>query len=148
MAKPKFRNPDKFQVLEHREWVRNNKPPGSQGYVAEDLDLVLRVYGAGYHTDATGKFMLLELKYRGAWINYAQKKTFGLMHELLRIADPERKRYIGYYVVQYTDEDWDVARFRINKNRVTREEFDKFLSFDKEIIEKVDKFRETKRMWR
>lgn len=127
--KPVFRNPDKFQVLPFREWLRKNKPSGGQGYVVEDLDLVLRVYGSRYNQDAIGAFMLIELKFGSAYIRTAQKRTFGLIHKLLRLADPEAKRYAGYFVIQYDNEDWDIAGFRINRKKVTRQEFDNFLDF-------------------
>ena len=44
MNKPKFRHPDKFQVLPWREYIRQNLPPGAEGFVAEDLDLIIRNY--------------------------------------------------------------------------------------------------------
>lgn len=138
MAQPVFRNPDKIQVLPYREWLRKNKPSGSQGCIVEDLDLVLRVYGINFHTDATGKLMLIELKFGNAWIGTSKIKTFGLLDSLCRIADPDRLRYLGYYVVQYDNEDWDTANFRINRTSVTHKEFvNKFLDFDDEFLNKL-----------
>jgi len=134
MTAPTFRNPDKFQQLSFRDWFRKNKPSGKEGYVVEDLDLVLRIFGANFHTDATGKFILIELKFKNAWIGPAQKRTFSLINSLLRQGDPERKRYLGYYVVQYDNEDWDKASFRINRVKVTCEEFDKFSNLDSDFL--------------
>jgi len=44
LNKPKFRHPDKFQVLPWREYIRQNLPSGAEGFVAEDLDLIIRNY--------------------------------------------------------------------------------------------------------
>ena len=135
MVQPVFRNPSKIQVLPFRDWLRANKPAGQQGYIVEDLDLVLRVYGTNFHTDATGKFIFIELKFRNAWIGTSKIKTFGLLDSLCRAADPDHLRYLGYYIVQYDNEDWDIANFRINKVNITREEFiDKFLNLDNNFL--------------
>ena len=133
-GQPRFRNPDKFQVLEFREYLREVQPTGPQGYVVEDLDLVLRVYGPNFSSDVTGRFLLAELKYGKAWINHAQKMTFGLVHSLLREADPHMERYLGYYMVQYDNEDWHVASFRINGIEVGAEDWTRFRNLDPEFL--------------
>lgn len=138
--KPTFRNPDKFQILPFREWIRGNLPCGRDGYVVEDLDLVLRVFGKRYMTDGIGRFMFVELKFGDSFIGVAQKKTFGLIHGLLRVADPKGERYLGYFVVQYDNEDWELANFKINHQEITQEDFFKFLSFERPITVDVDDF--------
>lgn len=137
MTVPVFEYPDKFQQLSFRDWLRQNKPPGSDGYVVEDLDLVLRVYSKAYDTDHIGRFMLCELKFKSAWINHSKRKTFGVMDELLRNADPERKRYAGFFVIQYTDDDWSVSSFRVNKMELNRLQFSQFMDIDPTIIEAI-----------
>jgi hypothetical protein len=104
-------------------------PHASEGYVVEDIDLVLRAYGANYYTDAEGIFMLIELKFGNAWVGTAQQRTFGMIHKLLRKADPEARRYLGYFVIQYDNEDWDKANFKINGVEVDREKFWAFMNF-------------------
>jgi len=129
IAQPKFRNPDKFQVLPFRDWLRTNLPNGSNGMVVEDLDLVVRCYGPMYGKDGDGMFMLVENKFGMATLGVAQVKTFGLIDRLLRQADPEARRYRGYYLVQYDCEEWEKANFRINGTPVTREQFMDFWNF-------------------
>lgn len=127
IAKPIFRNPDKFQILSYREWMREHMPNGKFGFVVEDVDLVIRWYGENFKQDATGAFMLVELKFGDAELGIAQNKTFGLMDRLLRLADPKKDRYLGYFLLQYSDEDWDKATFKINRDEVTRQQFESFL---------------------
>jgi hypothetical protein len=125
-VKPVFRNDDKIQRLKFRDWFRENMPSGSNGFVVEDLDLVVRWYGRSFDTDADGKFILVELKFGNSTIGIAQQKTFGLIDKLLRLTDPEKKRYLGYFVIQYSDEDWDKSEFKINGSPISRSDFQDF----------------------
>lgn len=131
MMQPVFRNPDKLQVLPHREWIRKNLPCGALGYVVEDLDLVVRAYGNKYATDKTGYFMFVELKFGNGCLGTAQRMTFRLIHDTCRGGDPDGKRYQGYYLVQYDNEDWDIANFKINHIGITRDSFIRFMNFEK-----------------
>lgn len=123
-----FRNPDILQVLPFREWLREKMPSGRDGFVVEDLDLVVRWFGRNYGYDSRGAFMLMDLKFGSAQLGIAQEKTFGLMDGLLRQADPDFERYLGFFLIQYTDEDWDRAQFRINFKGVTHQQFMDFWS--------------------
>ncbi len=97
--------------------------------VVEDLDLVIRVYGEKFHTDSTGMFRLIELKFNTVWLGIAQQNTFQLIDAILRKGDPTGKRYDGYYVVNYDNNDFDIATIFINGKQVSREKFISFLSF-------------------
>lgn len=103
MAIPVFRNPDKFQVLPVREYIRKMCPGPSDGLVVEDLDLVPLIYGPliGRHKNDDGKFMLVEIKHTGFGIKYAQTRLFAMMDRLLRLGDPHGKFYIGFYVLNW-----------------------------------------------
>jgi len=109
-------------------------PNGRDGFVAEDLDLLVRWFGPNFHFDARGGFMLVELKYGNAWIGGAQKMTFGVLDELLRKGDPEGQRYTGFYLVQYDNEDWECARFKINGVSVTQEQMVQFWSHQYPVL--------------
>lgn len=118
-----FNNPDKYQVLPFREWLRENMPNGKDGFVVEDLDLVVRWFGQRYGFDSKGAFMLIDLKFGTSDLGVAQVKTFGLIDEMLRQVDPHQDRYMGFFLVQYDNEDWDLAEFKINYKAVTRQQF-------------------------
>jgi len=127
----RFRNPDLFQVLPWREWIRREMPPGSRGWVAEDLDLVVRRFGPN---DPIGRFMFVEIKYAAISLNTAQKWTFGLIDRLLRRADPKGTRYIGYYLMQYPDKDPEKCNsVTINGQRLCINDFKKWLAFENNI---------------
>jgi len=105
MAQPVFRNPDKYQVLPIREYIRKNLPSGDQGLVVEDLDLVplmfSKLVGRAYNAD--GKFMLVEVKEPGHTVDYSQRRLFEMMDRLLRIADPDGEYYIGFYLLRWNN---------------------------------------------
>ena len=106
-------------------------PDGWAGYVVEDLDMaILRVYGPNYNTDSSGKLMMMETKYRFAQMDTAQIRTFRTMHRLMRLGDPNRKRYLGFYVVQYTEQNWWHSDFTVNACPLTREQFHRFLALE------------------
>ena len=109
---------------------RRNDRKTQTDYGGAQLDLVLRVFGPNFSTDATGRFLLAELKYGKAWIDHAQKMTFGLVHSTLRMGDPDRQRYLGYYMVQYDNEDWHIAHFRINGVEANTEDWARFRNLD------------------
>lgn len=128
---PKFRRPDILQILPHREYLRTPDlfPKGSDGFVVEDLDLVIRRFGSTiFQLDEIGKFMLCEFKILPATLGKAQWRTFILIDKLLRKSDPSKQRYAGYYLIQTSDPDWlnDNCKFLINHKPYSRTDFNDF----------------------
>jgi hypothetical protein len=109
-----------------REFIRREMVNGAQGFIAEDLDLVLRVYGERFGTDYLGKFRLVELKSYTGTFNASQQKTLGLMDKMLK-ESPESFRYQGFYIVYSETIDWKI--------RKDIEDFDSFEEY--EIYEKA-----------
>lgn len=104
--RPKIAHPEFIQVLSFREWLRSDRfPTGSEGFVVEDLDLVVRWYVS--KVDEVGKFMFCEIKNNRAGLKPAQRNTFRLIDELLRRGDPSRERYIGFYLIQPSLPEWE-----------------------------------------
>ena len=83
----------------------------------EDLDMVVRHYGPRYHTDDNGRVMFIEQKHPPFWIQGAQVMTFRHLHRMLRRGDPERKGYIGYYVLQIAFDENEQPIFPVCVNR-------------------------------
>jgi hypothetical protein len=88
-----------------RDHMRRRFPSGADGFVPEDIDLIIRRYGVRYHLDAEGVLRLLEMKWRpgfngAAVLGLAQHRTFSLLDEMCSssaIAD----RYEGFFVVTH-----------------------------------------------
>ena len=124
-AKPVFRNPDKVPLLVFREILRNKGLTPQQGLVIEDMDFIaLRfgpLIGRSYNDD--GQFIMGEVKKGMVELAYAQKRTFGLMHRLLRLGDAERKYYLGFFFVQELEDSIRV----INGRKLSEDDFVKFM---------------------
>lgn len=113
------------RVWEFRELLRGRKhepmPAGTDGFVVEDLDLVLRWFGPHYGLDEWGRFRYVELKRAGYSINPAQRRTFGLSHCIL---SERPDRYDGFYVVCHSDDDHNEATtYTVNGQPLTCGEF-------------------------
>lgn len=102
MAKPVLRNEDIAPELAIRKYLRRtDEQPryktGTEGFVVEDNDLVIRLFGPEFGTDDIGKLMMLDEKYPGHDLGPAQIRTFGLQDWGLRRGLNER--YMGFYVI-------------------------------------------------
>lgn len=121
MNKPVFRNPDLYQVLPWRDWMRENLPGGGAGMVVEDMDIVLRRYGPLANWCRDGTISFIEVKTFSSFMGRAQEMTFGLIDRLMRKADPDEKYYKGYYVIR-----WNPPHYAINECAVTEDELKQF----------------------
>jgi len=66
------------------------------------------------------------MKYGDKDMDKAQYRTFGLIDKELR----ESKRYGGFYLINYYDDDFEQSPyFKINKVKVSKEEMDEFLNW-------------------
>jgi len=137
MSDHEFSNKKELDLV--REYTRRHLPGGDEGCVIEDVDLVMRLYGPNYGLGGMGKFALVELKHNDVNIEFAQKRTFGMIDTILRRGDTGNQ-YVGYFKVGCEYEDWEIPqRFWVNGILVSREELLAFLQFDPTIIKHVTK---------
>jgi len=131
--KPVFRNPELYQQLPLRDYIREKCPTPSQGLSVLDLDLVPLMFGGlvNRHRNDDGKFMLIEVKNKSVKINYAQKRLLQLMHRLFREADKNRNHYIGAYLLHWDhDNNKPVA---VNNNPIDEATYIKWMSNEIEL---------------
>ncbi len=139
MTKPKFRNPEHFEINPMRDWIRKNIPSGPRGVVVEDIDLInngnevsdidlaIRWFGPKRNSDRYGKLALIEIKYiKKPRLNRSKVMTFGLLDKLLRKGDPKKKQYKGFYLLVYDNDDWDNSNFWLNQQPITKQELINF----------------------
>ena len=105
---PRWRGTDPHKVLDPlREMIRNECPRGNEGFVAEDLDLILKYFGVNYGLDDYGRIRFIEVKHGEAILGYAQSKTFTLIDMLMRAGDEALVKagvlsescYDGFFIV-------------------------------------------------
>lgn len=116
-----------------REYIRREMVDGDKGFIAEDLDLILRVYGDDFQTDYLGKFRMVELKFHEGTFNSSQQKTLGIMDRMLK-QSPESFRYGGFFMVYTETENWnDLDVFTVNGWDLTKDQFNRWLEWKLEI---------------
>ncbi len=76
--------------------------------------------------------MDIELKHISKpYLKTAQKMTFGLKDALLRKADPDRRRYVGFYLLALDDYNPKKAtKFTVNGREVSYETLRKWMRFE------------------
>lgn len=128
-----------YLVDSRREWIRAVVPNARQGFVVEDLDLILRYYQPG---SPYGRYLKCEFKWNNAVMSAGQRMTHELEHWILRKGDPERKVYIGFYLVHWpalpmSDDHQPEIDFSrnplVNGHKITWAELREFLMFKKVI---------------
>lgn len=122
MSTNEWRGPEELRDP-RREFIRRHLPSGSNGFIAEDLDLVLRTYGSNFHQDADGCLMLVELKTGIGTFGVSKRKTLGLFDDICRRSEMVA-RYRGFYVVYSPTNDWETeTTFRVNGHTLDQNEF-------------------------
>lgn len=102
-----------------RQWIRENFPSGSAGFVVEDLDTIIRCYKPG-----PMRYLMLEYKTPCDWscrenncqsskspkpisLGRAQKETFTILSQDLA----HSPRFDGFYIVTTEHERLDVSEW-------------------------------------
>lgn len=94
---PSLAPPDPLRELIRGNLQHHPMPSANDGFVVEDLDLVLRWQGERYGLDEHGRFRLCEVKQPGQDLSNGQAWTF------LQVLDPilwHSDRYDGFFIVQ------------------------------------------------
>jgi hypothetical protein len=120
----RFRQSAEESIYQLRELLRGRKyrqmPSGPEGFVVEDLDLVLRWYGPTFGLDSIGRMRLCEVKRWGTRLKTAQNYTWGMLAERLEGWD----RFDGLYVIETFDDDHDEdTTYRIDGIELSSSEF-------------------------
>ena len=119
---PKWRGSEETRDR-RRDYIRVNFPKGSMGFVAEDLDLVIRHHGSTFNTDADGAVRLIECKVGTGEFSHSKRMTFGLLDNICR-SSAMANRYEGFYLVYSQTECWAEAPFIVvNGWQLTHDQF-------------------------
>jgi hypothetical protein len=116
-----------------REFIRKHLPSGRQGFVVEDLDLILRHFGHNYQLDSQGRISLIEIKVGIGTFGPSKAYTFGLLDQMCR-SSTMADRYRGFYLIYTETDDWDNAPVMfVNGHHLAADEFKHWLNGDIEI---------------
>jgi len=91
MTRKEFSN---IRDLTFSQWIRNNLPDSSCGYMVSDLDFILQNY-------KTKKVILLEVKTRCSNLKIWQKQLFGNLDKWIANGISEDWQYLGFHLIQF-----------------------------------------------
>jgi hypothetical protein len=114
-------SPHFLATFKQKAYVSSLLPKGSEGYVLEDIDLIVVRWNP---SDRLGTFKLFEFKSDNYYkLDKAQYLAHGLIDRMLRTTqESDRYRYEGYYLVRpYND------GFLVNGWLLTKDELQTFL---------------------
>ena len=137
---PIFRNPDRVQLLPERLWIRHYMPTPQEGFVAEDGDLIIDLFGPLIKQpySANGRLLLIQIKYGATPMGYAQKRVYELMHTLMRKGDPQRRYYRGCYLIHWYAEEVTIGNHIYSlSDDSDKKELEKWLHECPDLIDKA-----------
>lgn len=125
MDEPRWRGPEELKD-NRREYIRDNMPKGGNGFIADDVDLVLRYWGPEHQTDGIGRIRIVELKVANGVFGYSEKLTLGLLDKMCKTSS-QSDRYEGFFLIYSKSEEWqDIDTITVNGWDLTREQFDEW----------------------
>lgn len=131
-VKPQWRGPEHL-IDDRRQFIRENMPSGKEGFVAEDLDLVIKYFGSNFSTDRDGFIKIIELKVGIGIFGTAQKETMGLLDKMCRTSEYS-ERYLGFFLVYSPSCEWEKEEFiTVNGFDLSQNEFKQWLLKQKHI---------------
>jgi hypothetical protein len=106
-----------------REFIRRNLPSGRDGFVAEDIDLVIRHFSNRYDQDSAGRLRLTEVKVARGMFRTSKAMTLGLLDAICRSSDMA-ERYEGFFLIYTETDNWDECDlFVVNGIELSRDSF-------------------------
>jgi len=108
--------------LTFSNWVRENLPDSSTGFLASDLDFILQNY-------KTKKIMLLEIKTRGTDLKSWQKNLFRNMHNWIVKGITKDWEYLGFHVIMFENTNFNDGKVFFDYKQSSQETIKKILSF-------------------
>lgn len=135
MNKPHFRNPDLYERLPWRNWLRNELEgipfPQQPSHInVQDIDMVTTIYGdcIGRHLYEDGIVRLFEIKQLHGQMGYGQMRLLSILDRLLRRGDPDGENYGGFYFLH-----WQPPTCRLNGHKLSMDDLAKFMLGQLEI---------------
>lgn len=136
MDEPKWRGTEERKDG-RREYIREKLPSGKCGFIADDLDLIIRYWGPEHQTDGEGRIRLVEFKVGFGQFGYSQRLTLGLLDRMCKTSD-YADRYEGFFLIYSESENWhDVDKISVNGWHLSHEEFNEWI-LNKRHIDPVE----------
>lgn len=110
-----------IRPLEFSQWIRDNLPDSSFGFMVTDLDFILYNYN-------TKNLMLLEIKTRNTNLRRWQKNIFNNLSRWLESGIDDNWNFLGFNVVKFQNTFFNDGECYLNNQKITEAELKIFLS--------------------
>jgi len=107
--------------LKFSQWIRDNLPDSSFGFMVTDLDFILYNYN-------TKKIMLLELKMRNANLKKWQENIFNNLSKWIKKGIDNDWTYLGFNIIKFQNQFFNDGDCYLNNRKITEIELKLFLS--------------------
>lgn len=108
--------------LEFSQWVKENLPDSSTGYMVTDLDFFFYDY-------KRKKVAIVEVKQHNKIIDDWQNNAFRFLRDCIRNGKPEGWEFIGYFVIRFENTNFSDGKVYLDGTETTEEAIRKKLSF-------------------
>lgn len=108
--------------LEFSQWVKDNLPDSSTGYMVSDLDFVFYDY-------IRKKIALVEVKQYNKIIDTWQDNVFKFLKNCIKKGKPDDWEFMGYFVVRFEKTNFKDGKVYLNGTESSEEEIIKKFSF-------------------
>lgn len=110
-----------IRSLQFSQWVRDNLPDSSFGFLVTDLDFILYNYN-------TKRVMLLEIKTKNTNLKEWQKIIFNNLSRWIKNGINDNWDFLGFNVVKFQNTFFDDGECYLNNQKITENELKIFLS--------------------
>lgn len=108
------------------QWIRNNLPDSSTGFLVTDIDFVLSNY-------KSKKIMILEVKCFNGQKQDWQDKIYNFIANCIKNGKPDDWTFYGYHFIQFENNDFSGKCF-LDGKEISEAELKKFLSMENEPV--------------
>ena len=107
--------------LTFSNWIRNNLPDSSFGFMVTDLDFILYNYN-------TKRIMLLEIKTRNTNLKIWQENIFNNLSRWINNGIDKGWEYLGFNIIKFQNISFNDGKCYLNNKEISEIELKRFLS--------------------
>ena len=104
-------------------WIRDKLPSSSTGFMVTDIDFCLFNY-------KTKKFMIIEIKTRGAIISDWQRNFYRMLNRWIKKGIDKDWQYKGIHLIQFENTNFKDGKCFFDKKEITESELIRILSLN------------------
>jgi hypothetical protein len=109
-----------IRELNFSQWIRDNLPDSSLGFVVSDLDFIVSNY-------KTKRIMLLEIKTRNAQLKTWQQILFNNLAKWIKQGIDKDWEFLGFHTITFQNTFFNDGNVYLDNIEITEQKLAKFL---------------------